>query len=62
MQALEDREPMILERIPIISLNTERRLDVEGPSTPPPIEIFHEALDFEPSKEENIPLTQPPKR
>jgi hypothetical protein len=48
---------MILERIPIISLNTERRLDVEGPSAPPPIEIFHEALDFEPSKEENIPLT-----
>jgi regulator of protease activity HflC (stomatin/prohibitin superfamily) len=60
MQALEDREPMILEGIPIMSLNTERRLDVEGPSAPPPTEISHKALELEPSKEENIPLTQPP--
>jgi hypothetical protein len=58
MQALEDREPMILEGIPIMSLNTERRLDVEGPSAPP-TEISHEALELEPNKEENIPLTQP---
>jgi hypothetical protein len=62
MQALEDREPMILERIPIMSLNTERRLDVEGPSAPPPIEISHEDLDLEPNKEENIPSPSHPKR
>jgi predicted DNA-binding protein len=56
IQALQDREPMILEGIPIMSLNIERRLDVEGPSAPPPTEISHEALELEPNKEENVPL------
>jgi hypothetical protein len=62
IQALEDREPMILKGIPIMSLNTERRLDVEVPLAPPPTEISHEALELEPSKEENIPHPATPKR
>jgi hypothetical protein len=53
---------MILKGIPIMSLNTERRLDVEVPLAPPPTEISHEALELEPSKEENIPHPATPKR
>jgi hypothetical protein len=41
MLALEDQESIILEEIPIMSLKTGRKLDIEGPSTPPPTETSH---------------------
>jgi len=54
MLALEDREPIILEGIPIMPLG--RRMDDAGPSAPPPTEASHEASEPEPL----LPLTQPP--
>jgi hypothetical protein len=56
MLALEDQEPIILEGIPIMSLKIERRLDIEGPSAPPPTKTSHDALESEPTKEEELPL------
>ena len=56
MLASKDQGPMILEGFPI-----GRKLDIEGPSAPPPTETSHEALELEPTKEEEFPvLTQPP--
>jgi hypothetical protein len=56
MLALEDQEPIILEGIPIVSLKTERRLDIEGPSAPLPTETSHEALELDPlRKKKNSP-------
>jgi hypothetical protein len=41
-------------------LKKGKRLSIEGPSAPPPIETSHEVSELEP-KEEEIPLlTQPP--
>jgi hypothetical protein len=60
MLALKDQEPIILEGIPIMPLNTGKRLTIEGPSAPPPTATSHEASGLEP-KEEEIPLlSQPP--
>ena len=36
MLAVEDQEPIILKGIPIMSLKTKRRMDIEGPSAPHP--------------------------
>jgi hypothetical protein len=47
MLALEDRELVILEGIPITSPG--RRLYLEGPSAPLPTETSHEALEPEPA-------------
>ena len=56
MLASEDQGTIILEGIPI-----GRKMDIEGPSAPPPIETSHEALELDPTKEEEFPLlTQPP--
>ena len=61
MLAEEDQEPIVLKGIPIMSLKTKRKMDIEGPSAPPPTEASHEALELEPSKKEGFPLlTQPP--
>ena len=58
-----DQEPIVLEGIPIMSLKTKRKLDIEGPLAPPPTETYHKALELEPSKEEGFPLlTQPPSK
>jgi hypothetical protein len=46
MLALEDRDPIILEGIPIMHLG--RMMDDAGPSASPPIEASHEALESEP--------------
>ena len=61
MLAVEDQEPIILKEIPIMSLKTKRKMDIEGPLAPPLTETSHEALELESTKEEGFRLlTQPP--
>ena len=53
MLAEGDQEPIVLK--------TKIKMDIEGPSAPPPTETSHEALELEHRKEEGFPLlTQPP--